>query len=194
MLLMSNVRPIADDRIRRLLQNAAIDMQFRIVSYGGTPKGALLNRLHESGVELNDLALCLFADARFTTSVVPTKVQVAEVSVASLGFPAGASFESLVESAEAAGLGLCPLELGPHLRLALRDQSEGAAGRPPTHGCAPYGAITVASPPLDGHEDAPKGFYLRRIEDTLWLRGYRSWNGHLWSPGDVLVFIKSREA
>ena len=176
------------------MQNTAVDKQFRNVSYGGTPKEALLYRLRDSGVELNDFARGLFADARFTTSAVPAEVQVAEVSVASLGFPAGATFELLVEGAAAAGLALCPLELGPHLRLALLDQPEGAAGRPPTQGCAPHGAITVASPPLDSDEEVPKGFYLRRIEGTLWLRGYRSWSGHLWSPGDVLAFIKSREA
>ena len=176
------------------MQNTASDKQFRVVSYGGMPKEALLQRLRDSGVELNELAHALFADARFTTSLVPTEVQVAEVSPASLGFHAGASFEQLIEGAAAAGLGLCPLELGPHLRLALLDQLEGAAGRQPTQGCAPHGSITVASRPLDADEEVPKGFYLRRIEGTLWLRGYRSWSGHLWSPGDVLAFIKSREA
>jgi hypothetical protein len=176
------------------VQNTAVGQQFRVVSYGGAPKETLLCRLRESGVALNELALGLFADARFTTSVVSTQVQVAQVSVASLGFPAGATFEQLVEGAAAAGLGLCPLELGPHLRLALFDQPEGAHGLPPTQGCAPHGAITVASLPLDRNEEVPKGFYLRRIEGTLWLRGYRSWSGHLWSPEDVLAFITSREA
>ena len=176
------------------MENTAVDKQVRTVSYGGTPKEALVRRLRGSGVELNELALDLFADARFTTSLIPREVQVANVSVASLGFPAGATFEQLVLGAAAAGLGLCPLELGPHLRLALLDQPEGATGRPPTQGCAPHGSITVASPALDGSEELPKGFYLRRIEGTLWLRGYRSWSGHLWSPGDVLAFIKSPEA
>ena len=176
------------------MQNTALAKQLRVVSCGGTPKEALLHRLRDSGVALNELALALFADARFTTSSVFTEVQVAEVSVASLGFTAGATFEQLVEGAAAAGLGLCPLELAAHLRLALLDQPEGATGRQPTQGCAPYGAITVASPPLDDNEEVPKGFYLRRIEGTLWLRAYRSWSGHVWSPGDVLAFIKSREA
>jgi len=176
------------------VRNTAVGQQLRIVSCDGTSKEALLHRLRDAGVKLNDLALSLFADARFTTLPVPAKVQVLEVSVASLGFPSGATFERLVAGAATAGLGLCPLELAPHLRLALLDQREGATGRPPTQGCAPHGAITVASPPLDSTEEVPTGFYLRRIEGTLWLRGYRSWSGHLWNPGDVLAFIKSREA
>ena len=173
------------------MQNTAVGQQFRIVSCGGTSKEALLHRLRDSGVKLNDLALSLFADGRFTASPVPAEVQVLEVSVASLGFPAGATFGPLVEGAAAAGLGLCPLELAPHLRLALLDQPEGANRHPSTQGCAPHGSITVASAPLDSSEEVPKGFYLRRIEGTLWLRGYRSWSGHQWSPGDVLAFIRS---
>jgi hypothetical protein len=168
--------------------------QFHVVSFGGASKELLLQRLLDSGVMLNNLARGLFADVRFTTSTVPSEVQVLEVSVASLGFPAGATYETLVDRAAANGLSLCPLELAPYLRLAILDQPEGVTGNRPTQGRAPHGAITVASPPLDESEETPKGFYLRRMEGTLWLRGYRSWSGHLWSPGDVFAFIRSREA
>jgi hypothetical protein len=37
-------------------------------------------------------------------------------------------------------------------------------------------------------ESIPKGFYLRRIEGILWLRGYRSGPEHLYSPEDRFVF------
>jgi len=46
----------------------------------------------------------------------------------------------------------------------------------------------VASAPLAQDDETPKGFYLRRIEGVLWLRGYRSWPGHIWSPQDMFVF------
>ena len=150
-------------------------------------------RLQESGVRLNALALRLFEDTRFTTRPTPTTLQAVQVSVASLGFSAGATFSPLVKRAAAAGLELCPLELGPHFRLSYPQQAE-AVGQPATSGCAPPGAITVASAPLDDRDETPKGFYLRRIEGTLWLRGYRSWGGHVWSPHDVLAFIRRREA
>ena len=56
------------------------------------------------------------------------------------------------------------------------------------------GAVVVASPPLDERDETPKGFYLRRIHGVLWLRGYWSWAGHVWSPQDVLVFRRSGDA
>jgi hypothetical protein len=37
-------------------------------------------------------------------------------------------------------------------------------------------------------DEFPKGFYLRRIDGVLWLRGYRSGPAHVWSPDDRLVF------
>ena len=89
------------------------------------------------------------------------------------------------------GLAVCPLELGPHLRLALLDQEEGALGRAQTEHRAPPGSLTVVSHPLSDDDETPKGFYLRRIEGELWLRGYRSWAGHIWQPEDVLVFASA---
>lgn len=157
---------------------------------GGAAKSELLSKLRAASVELNAFALRLFDDPRFTTSSTPTAVRVRLVSVAVLGFPTGADFASLVERARASGLDLCSLELGPHLRLALPEQAE-VADAPATRGCAPPGSITVASAPLDDRDETPKGFYLRRVAGTLWLRGYRSWGGHVWSPHDVLAFAET---
>jgi hypothetical protein len=46
----------------------------------------------------------------------------------------------------------------------------------------------VISTELTEDHDVPKGFYLRRIEGALWLRGYRSGPEHVWSPEDRIVF------
>jgi hypothetical protein len=119
---------------------------------------------------------------------------VVETSVSALGFPDGATFAPIVERAAAQGLSLCPLELGPHLRLQRVDQEEGFVGQPASRHRAPPGSLTLASAPLADDEETPKGFYLRRIEGVLWLRGYRSWPGHHWSPEDMLVFTRRGDA
>jgi len=100
----------------------------------------------------------------------------------------GHSIDQIHERAAQLGLLLCPLELGPHLRLQFLEQPEGSVGYPPSQHRAPPGSITVASPELVQDECTPKGFYLRHIEGILWLRGYRSGPEHLWSPEDRLVF------
>ena len=48
----------------------------------------------------------------------------------------------------------------------------------------------MVSVPLDEGYETPRGFYLRRIDGVLWLRGYRADAAHLWSPEDVFVFVR----
>lgn len=164
----------------------------REVRIGGVAKPELLQRLRESSVQLNRAAGMLFEDDRFVTLGQGQVVEIAVRSVAELGFEQGATYGQLIGRALESGLAECPLELGPHLRMQYRDQPEGSAGQPATQHRAPSGAITVASPALDEHEETPKGFYLRRIDGVLWLRGYWSWPGHVWSPEDLLVFAVAR--
>lgn len=160
----------------------------RQVLIGGASKAELLSRLQAAQVQVNPIAHALFADDRFTTTAAASALEVAFVTVEKLGLGTGATFGRIIECAAAAGLSLCPLELGPHLRLQFMDQAEGSVGQPASQRCAPAGAVTIASAPLCDDDETPKGFYLRRIEGALWLRGYRSWPGHVWSPADVFVF------
>ncbi|WP_374438120.1 hypothetical protein [Inhella sp.] len=68
------------------------------------------------------------------------------------------------------------------------DQAEGALGFAPTRHQSPPGAIRVVSAPLCEDDEVPKGFYLRRIEGVLWLRGYWSSADHVRQPDEQLVF------
>jgi hypothetical protein len=160
----------------------------RVVLIGGVRKAELLLRLQAAGVQLNELAHALFADKRFTTVAASSRIETVELKVTDLGLPDGGTFATIAQQASNVGLVACPLELGPYLRLQLLDQPEGSTGKPASPNRAPPGSITVASEPIAADDDTPCGFYLRRIDGALWLRGYRSWPGHLWSPEDTLIF------
>jgi len=161
------------------------------VRVGGMGKSELLQALRDHDVQLNQAAEALFGDRRFTVLSHPQVLEIVPVSVADLGFGEGATYAQLAARALESGLVECPLELGPHLRMQFPDQPEGAVGRPATRGRAPPGSITVASPPLDDADETPKGFYLRRADGVLWLRGYWSWPGHLWGPERVIAFCRA---
>jgi len=163
------------------------------VRIGGVSKAELLSQLAGARVRLNPMAEELLADPRFTTRPESSFVEVVAVSVASFGFHNGATFAQLAARAAGQGLSLRPLELAPHLRLQFTEQPEGSVGRQTQHR-APPGSLTVASPPPSDEQDIPWGFYLRRIEGDLWLRGYRSWPGHQWAPDDHLVFTRAPNA
>lgn len=165
------------------------NLRYRKVAVGGLSKQALLGRLANAGVEMNEAARRLFDSPEFTTNPDPEILTMVELSVADLGFQDGATMAAIHASAIARGYEWAPLELGPHLRLQYLDQPEGSLEQPRTEHRAPPGSVTIASAPLSADDEFPKGFYLRRIEGKLWLRGYRSGPDHLWAPEDRLGYV-----
>ena len=166
----------------------------RSVRIGGLSRLELLAELQRNEIELNPAGLELFTNEEFTTSAGTSIVETIEITVANLGFPHGTMIDRVWERAVQLGLSLCPLELAAHLRLQYRDQPEGHIGYPPSQHRAPPGSLTIASPHISADDDIPKGFYLRRIDSVLWLRGYRSGSEHIWSPEDHFVFTVSPNA
>jgi len=142
----------------------------RDLRVGGLTKPELLQRLEHHNVSLNDYARDLFADADFETSSTSRDVRLVLVSLPEIGLPAGGTFDEILTKAANVGLEPCPLEVAPHLRLSYLDQPEG-----------PY--LTVASVKLRSGPETPNGFYLRRLEDGLWLRGYESGPENIYPPG-----------
>lgn len=164
------------------------------VNIGGATKSELLLRLEEEGVRLNELARRLFDDTRFTTAPSVRPVEVICSTVADLGLPGGGAYAQVLHRAQLQGLTVCPLELAPHLRLQWTRQSEfPTAGKSLKHR-APQGSVTVATTAPPDDQDIPWGFYLRRFEGELWLRGYRSWSGHVWDCNDRFVFMHATNA
>jgi hypothetical protein len=157
-------------------------------------KQELLAAMRKLGIELNDAGRALFAHEGFTTSEVTTVIETVEIAVTQLGLTDGATIAKIVERAHQLALSPCSLELGPYLRLQYLDQPEGHARHPHTQHSAPPGSLTIASRPIAEDDYVPKGFYLRRINGVLWLRGYRSGSDHVWGPEDRLVFAVGANA
>jgi hypothetical protein len=154
-------------------------------------KAELLSALERKGIQLNSIALDVFAHAGFRTSPECSTLEITHISVAELGYEHGAMLGQIFERAAKHGLELCPLELAAHLRIAFTHQVEGSIGCPPSKNRAPPGSLTVAARPLANDEYVPMGFYLRCINGVLWLRGYRSPAEHLWDAGDRFVFRRT---
>jgi hypothetical protein len=161
----------------------------RIVEVGGLTKSQLIQELKRCSVSMNEYGEILFADERFMTSETKYSLKTVELTVMDLGFPDGATTAQLFKRASELGLELCPLELGPHLRLEYLDQPEGYSGNSTQHQ-APSGSITIASEILTEDVDFPKGFYLRKMNGVLWLRGYIADQLHVWKPEDHFIFVK----
>ncbi|AJD89607.1 helicase [Jeotgalibacillus malaysiensis] len=155
------------------------------VEAGGVTKHELMQRLHQSAIRLNEYANKLLMDQHFLISETPYQVEVIALTVKELGFPEGTVTAALYKKADELELTLCPIELGPFLRLAYTEQEEHVSHK---KNQAPAGSMTIASEPLYDRGDFPKGFYLRRKDGELWLRGYSADHLHVWNPEDVFIF------
>jgi hypothetical protein len=162
----------------------------RIVEVGGLTKSQLIQELTRSSISMNEYGEILFADKKFTTSDTKYSLKTVELTVMDLGFPDGAATAQIFKRACELGLDLCPLELGPFLRLKYLDQPEGYLGNASQKHQAPSGSITIASEILTEDDDFPKGFYLRKMNGVLWLRGYTADHLHVWNPEDHFIFVK----
>lgn len=158
------------------------------ISYGGRNPRPLLEALKAQHIQLNASATALFEHPNFVTSTQQSQLEVVQVSVADLGFVSGATTQEIYARAKLHGLALCPIEFAAYYRLAYLEQLEGLIGFAPTQHCAPPGSVMVASEAISIDDTVPKGFYLRRIEGVLWLRGYHCDAAHVWSPEDVFAF------
>jgi hypothetical protein len=151
-------------------------------------KAELFAELQHHGVQMNEAGHTLFASDLFQTSAVRRMIDTVELSVLDLGFAQGATMPEIHAAAIAGGLTLCPMELGPHLRLQFPEQPEDFLG--PAH-CvhrAPSGSLTIAAAYLLDDDGFPRGFYLRHNGGIRWLRGYRSGLDHVYAPEDRLIF------
>lgn len=159
------------------------------IELGGISKACLLERLRDHAVCLNAYAEALFASPLFTTSASRYRVQYVVISVGELGLTTGGCMPAIQQRAAQCGLSVCPVELGPFLRLHDFDEPE-ISQSPSGSGRAPEGAVTVMSEPLCKDHNFPGGFYLRRVDGVLWLRGYCSDDEHVWNPTDRLAWIR----
>ena len=160
----------------------------RTIKVGGLTKPQLIQKMIQHSICMNKLGKVLFGDDLFTVTAETYSLKTVELTIHDLGFAEGATAAQIFEKAKNLGLELCPLELGPYLRIECLDQPEGYTGRLSQQNQAPNGSITIASKPLKQNDNFPKGFYLRRIEGVLWLRGYVADDEHVWKPDDHFVF------
>ena len=150
-------------------------MQVSKVLVGGLSKTELQEQLHGSGILLNDYAYMLLNDCGFTVSNARREVVVVTYTPFELGLYFGATYQEIVQKAELKGYKVCTLELAVYLRLQYTEQLEGV------HLC-------VSANPINRDISFPKGLYLRKVNNTLWLRGYRASDDFVFPPSAMFVF------
>lgn len=132
----------------------------------------------------------LLTDSRLIISSRRQLVTLQVLPVADLNLTKPATLPNIFTAAEEQGLALCSLETAIYCRLFWKNQpvsTDNAMHRQK----APESSVTIASPVISADIDQPKGFYLRNVNQKLWLRGYICDNDFIWNDDDLFAFQKS---
>lgn len=148
---------------------------FKEIEAGPMGKGELIQRMSERGIQFNTYAELLFENPSFQRLSAPQTFKLVKLKLREMDLDRPTIYDEIVKRAQTLGLQLCPLILAAYLRLEYLDQPEG-----------PY--LKIASPKVGETEDEPRGLYLRNLEGTLWLRGYRASDDWEYSPEMEFIF------
>lgn len=151
---------------------------FKEIKIGGITKTQLLKKLSEASVQFNKYAEILFEHPQFMPTEKIENKKLVKVNLADLNLSNPCSFQEIINHASALNLKLCPLYLAAFLRLEYLDQPTG-----------PY--LTIASNNLSKDENYPIGFYIRKLDNIFWLRGYNVDGVCEWPTENEFVFIKT---
>lgn len=116
------------DLVRRgcgLLMKLSRFSVWQTIIIGGQSKDELIAAIINSGMFVSDLARDIMGKDTFITLLEPKTVRLARCKVKDLGFVKNPTTTQIFERIKEIGGELCPPEVGPHLRLHLKDQPKG---------------------------------------------------------------------
>lgn len=126
------------------------------LTLGTDGRDALRRACREAGLQTNAYGEALWESLEVAPR--PRELEVVLLTACEL-LGRGGTFDAVLAAAAGVGLGPCPLEVGPRLRLCL-DEPPGSA------------RLTVVSSRPNSDELSPRGFYLRTDAAGRWLRGF----------------------
>lgn len=145
------------------------------VEIGGKTAQQLENELEQAGININSYARDMMHSADFTTLKDPQKLETVRVKVQDLKLSRTSTTHIIYEKAQELGLELCPAEVGPHMRLAYKDQPMGEW-------------FVIGMKQITDRFGLPFVFGLGRRGDGLWLDVGWAGPGIRWYPEHEFVF------
>ena len=107
-----------------------------------------------------------FSEREFTKQIIITTLE-------EMGFTKPCTLMEIFRKAKSIGYDLCDYNLGVYLRLAFLNQVNSKNSILSGQHKSPNSSIQVVSNPVEEDDEFPKGLYLRKVDNQLWLRGFR---------------------
>lgn len=148
------------------------------ISIGGKGKEKLIRELNEKGKAGSHVEQLLKSD-QWQPSESKEDIDLVRVTVKDLGFAQGATTSEIFDKANEIGLGLCPAEVGPQLRLQYDDQLSGTQMR-------------VGMKPIKDSDGRLSVFHVYYDGDVLCLSTFSGAPGGRWGADNGWVFARRK--
>ncbi|HEY9586269.1 MAG TPA: hypothetical protein VJJ27_01345 [Candidatus Paceibacterota bacterium] len=187
-----------DEHLRRILTSKTLRRQiaeliigtatkvsqfpvWKTVSLGTGLKTAddFRSALKQAGYLVGGWANDILGKPAFSVAGDVSEVDLVNVSVAELGFANGAMRKEIYDRAMELGLGLCPSEVGPQLRLQYKDQPNGEW-------------LIVAMEPIADSDGDLGVFDLGHDGNGVWLNRHRGHPDSGWDAGNRFLFVRRK--
>jgi hypothetical protein len=140
---------------------------------------AIRKAIADAGGRIGDWANDILGQPAFTVATKETEVELIVAAVAELGFKDGAKYSDICERAKELGLGLCPAEVGPQLRLQYTNQPNGEW-------------LRIAMEPITDSVGGLNLFSVGCYDGELWLNGYDGRPDYFWYGYNRFVFVRRK--
>lgn len=141
--------------------------------------GELKKAIHAKGFRIGSWAEDVLQSQKFTLAPKENIIHLVRVTPQDLGFPDGAYRTDIYKRAIEFGLELCPLEIGPQLRLQYVDQPK-------------LESLQIGMEPQTdskGHESEFR--VVHAVDGFLWLVGDHKHPIDFWEKDEYFVFMAS---
>lgn len=131
-----------------------------------------------AGFRIGDWAHDVLTGSAFTLAEHEFELNLVRLTVGELGFKDGAHRTNIYKRALELGLKLCPLEVGPQLRLQYSDQPK-------------LGSLQIAMKPQRDSEGHESQFRVVHGGDGFaWLVGDHKHPDDFWKENEYFIFVK----
>jgi len=140
---------------------------------------SLKEAILDSGFKIGDWAEDVLNSSNFTLAPEKKDINLVKVTPKDLGFQDRASRTDIYKKALELGLELCPLEVGPQLRLQYTDQPR-------------LESLQIGMEPQkdsEGHESEFR--VVHGGDDFIWLVGDHKHADDLWGADEPFIFVKN---
>lgn len=147
----------------------------KTVIIGGKTVNQLEEKFGLAGIHISLYARNMLQSKDFTTLEGPQKVYLVIAQARELAHSETLTYRQIFAGAQELGLKACPAEIGPHLRLAYKDQPKDEV-------------LFIGMKPIADRGGIPYVFRLEHNEDGLWLDSSWADPDGRWYPQGRFVF------